>query len=105
MKILLSRRARADLDEIRDYTVEHWGRDQWLRYFRNIAAAFDLIAKRPEGGRPRDMFAEGLFSVLCQKHVIFYRRSTAEKDAIEIVRIVHQARQLPALIYYDDLAD
>ena len=105
MAILLSRRARADLDEIRDYTVERWGRGQWLKYYRGLAAAFDLIQARPNKGKNRDLFVPGLMSVLCQKHVIFYRRSNAADGAIVIIRIVHQARHLPALSYYDDLAD
>jgi len=28
--MLLSRRARADLEEIRRYTIKTWGRAQWL---------------------------------------------------------------------------
>ena len=105
MAILLSRRARSDLDEIRDYTLERWGQDQWFKYYRGISAAFELIQARPDEGKPRDLFAPGLMSVLCQKHIIFYRRSEAANGAIVVVRIVHQARHLPALAYYDDLAD
>jgi len=35
--IRLSRQARADLEEIRRYTVKTWGRAQWLRYYRGLA--------------------------------------------------------------------
>jgi plasmid stabilization system protein ParE len=40
MKLRLSDAARADLDEIRLYTLERFGAGQWLIYSRAIEAAF-----------------------------------------------------------------
>ena len=40
MRAKLTRTARRDLDAIRRFTVETWGRDQWLRYFAGLSAAF-----------------------------------------------------------------
>jgi toxin ParE1/3/4 len=42
-------------------------------------------------------------SLNCEKHVIFYQRLDAAKGAPVVLRIVHQRRHLPALVYYDDL--
>jgi toxin ParE1/3/4 len=101
--ILVSRLARADLEDIRRYTVETWGRAQWLAYYRKLVQGFELIAKNLEAGRDRSLFVPGMRSLNCEKHVIFYQRLEAAKRAPVVLRIVHQKRHLPALIYYDDL--
>lgn len=103
VSILLSRLARADLEEIRRYTVETWGRAQWLVYYRKLVQGFETIARHPDAGRDRSLFVPGMRSLNCEKHVIFYQRLDAAKGAPVILRIVHQKRHLPALVYYEDL--
>ena len=103
MTIRLSRLARQDLDDIRRYRVETWGRDQWLKYCRGLVRAFEGIAANPDGGRDRNLFAPGLRSVNYRQHVIFFARVGAAGDAPVILRIVHQRRHMPALIYFEDL--
>jgi toxin ParE1/3/4 len=101
--LLLSRRARADLEEIRRYTLETWGRAQWLVYYRKLVQGFETIANNPEAGRDRSLFVPGMRSLVCEKHVIFYRRLALANDAPVVLRILHQRRYLPALVYCDDL--
>lgn len=103
MSIKLSRQARGDLDDIRAYTIEIWGRDQWLQYYRGMVAAFERISASPMSGRSRDLFGPGMRSLTYQKHLIFFAPLSAAKGAPVILRIVHQSRYLPALAYYDDL--
>lgn len=103
MAIKLSRLARRDLDEIRRYTVERWGRAQWLTYFRGLVRAFDEIAADPDRGRDRSLFAPSLRSVNYRRHVIFYARIAAADGEPVILRIVHGRRNLPALVYYEDI--
>ncbi|MGZ0187217.1 MAG: type II toxin-antitoxin system RelE/ParE family toxin [Alphaproteobacteria bacterium] len=103
MNIQLSRLAQADLDDIRDYTVETWGRAQWLKYFRGMAAAFKKISVDPMAGRSRDLLGPGLRSLPYEKHLIFFAPIPAAGGAAVILRIIHQRRYLPALAYYDDL--
>lgn len=103
VKVLLSRLARADLEDIRRYSVETWGRAQWLVYYRKLAQGFEYIAKNPEAGRDRSLFVPGMRSLNCERHVIFYQQLDAAKGAPVVLRIVHQKRHLPALVYYDDL--
>ena len=103
MTIRLSHPARRDLDEIRRYTVETWGHDQWLTYYRGLVRAFEGIAADPDGGRDRSLFAAGLRSVNHNRHVIFYARIAAAADEPVILRIVHQRRNLPALVYFEDI--
>ena len=103
VKILLSRRARADLEDVRRYTVDTWGRAQWLLYYRKLVQGFEFITKNPEAGRDRGLFAPGMRSLNCEQHVIFYQRLDAANGAPVVLRIVHQKRHFPALIYYDNL--
>jgi len=103
MKFHLSNLARADLEDIRTYTVDTWGRDQWLAYYRQIVRAFERIAAHPDAGRDRSLFVSGMRSINCEKHVIFYKCLAVADDAPVILRIIHQKRHMPALIYYDDL--
>ena len=103
MSIKLSRLALRDLDEIRRYTVKTWGRDQWLTYYRGLVGTFDSIAANPDGGRDRSLFAVGLRSVNYRRHVVFYARIAAAGDEAVILRIVHQRRNMPALVYFEDI--
>lgn len=103
MAIRISLLARADLDEIRHYTVQTWGRAQWLAYYRTLVQAFERIGQDPALGRDRSLFAAGMRSLNCEKHVIFFQPVVAASGQPVILRIVHQRRYLPALVYYDDL--
>ena len=49
------------------------------------------------------LFAPGLRSVGYKRHVIFFARIAGAGGEPVILRIVHQRRNMPALIYYEDL--
>ena len=103
MTIRLSRLARRDLDDIRHYTLASWGRDRWLDYYGGMARAFEGIAGDPDGGCDRSLFAPGLRSVNYRRHVIFFARIEAAGGEPVILRIVHHRRNLPALVYCEDI--
>lgn len=103
MTVKLSKLAMNDLNDIRDYTTKNWGRGQWLKYYRGMVAAFARIEERPDEGRDRSLFAEGMRSINYERHIIFYARLKSASDQPVVLRIVHQRRNLPALLYYEDL--
>ena len=103
MTIRLSGSARSDLEDIRDYTARTWGRDQWLVDYRHLVTAFERITEDPGVGRDRSLVLPGMRSVNCQRHVIFFKQLDAADGAPVILRIVHQRRNMPALVYYEDL--
>lgn len=103
MTIRLSRLAQADLDDIRDYTIETWGRGQWLKYYRGMVSVFDKINDDPMAGRSRELFGQRMRSLPYEKHLVFFASITAAQGRPVILRVVHQSRFLPALAYYDDL--
>lgn len=103
MTMRLTRRARADLDSIRDYTQDTWGDAQWETYFAGLVAAFEKIAADPSVGRDRSLLGEGMRSLLYEQHIIFFAPVAVVDGAPVILRILHQRRYLPALIYYEDI--
>ena len=101
MTIRLSRLARKDLDEIRRFTVETWGHDQWLAYYRGLVRTFEAITANPDGGRDRSLFAPGLRSLTYKRHVVFFARIAAADNEPVVLRIVHERRNMPALVYFE----
>ncbi|MEJ0045705.1 MAG: type II toxin-antitoxin system RelE/ParE family toxin [Rhodospirillales bacterium] len=51
-RIVVSPRARGDLEDIWDYTVERWGLDQAEFYFRQLWQHIDAVAMRRLSGDP-----------------------------------------------------
>jgi toxin ParE1/3/4 len=99
----LSGRARRDLDEIRDWTIATWGREQWQVYYRGLAAAFRRIAAEPTCGRPRDVLGNGMRSLVYERHLIFFAPVASFSGQPVILRILHQRRNLSAVTYLDEL--
>ena len=91
------------MDEIRRYMIETWGRDQWLIYYRGLVRAFEGIVADPDGGRDRSLFAAGLRSVNYKRHVIFFARIAVADGEPVILKIVHQRRNMLALVYFEDI--
>jgi toxin ParE1/3/4 len=51
MRLILSPRAQSDLDDIWEYTIEHWGIRQAEIYIRLVKTATDAVAADPKVGR------------------------------------------------------
>lgn len=100
--VRLSLLAKQDIEDIRSFTVEHWGREQWLRYFGALAAGFDRILENPDVGRLRPLIGQGVRSVPCQEYLIFYRSGRDGRPVV--LRIIHERRNLAAQSCEDDLA-
>ncbi len=88
MRLELSRSARADLDGIRDHSVEQFGTERTLLYLDAIEQVFRRIIDHPEIGTPQPDLAERLRGMSVGAHRLFYR---AETDTIIVVRILHKA--------------
>ena len=94
-KVVLSKAADADLEDIFDFTLEEFGLDQAVSYVSRFDGTFETISDNPEIGRERKEIRENLRSLAKEKHVIFYR---VLKDHIRIVRILHGLRDLPKFL-------
>ena len=85
--------ARSDLDDIWFYIAQDnvEAADKFIRF---IVAKFPKLAAWPEIGRQREELSPRLRSLVVGQHVIFYRPM---ENGIEIVRVLHGARDLPPL--------
>jgi toxin ParE1/3/4 len=101
--VRLSRRALKDIQEIKTYTVEHWGEAGWLRYFAGLSAALDRVAEDPAIGRPRDTLLYGMRSLTYERHLIFFMPARERGSRTAVLRIAHLARNLSALAYNDEI--
>ncbi len=92
-KVLRTRRGRQDLIDI----WRHIGRDDPAaadRLLDRIDARCALLAEHPQLGPERADIRPGLRYLVVERYVILYR--TVE-GGVEIVRVVHGARDLPKL--------
>ena len=92
--IRISEVASADLDDIWFHIASDSpsNADRFLdRLLRTIT---DTLAVAPLAGRARDEFETGLRSFPFESYVIFYR---VPRDDVEIIRIIHGARDLGAI--------
>ena len=85
---LLTPRARADLDEIWNYTAERWSVPQAERYLREIQRGIEAVAIRPGLGRRCDELRAGYYKMPVGSHILFYRRTESK---IHVVRVLHQS--------------
>ncbi len=86
IRIVLTPRAVADLNEIWDYTIERWSDDQAERYVRNIWRAIEAAAADPKRTRSCDDIRPGYRKQLAGSHVIFFK---VIRGGIDVVRILH----------------
>ena len=96
-RVQVSREAKADLREIRDH-VAAFNVGAAKKLVRQIAATFDTLGDMPMVGRERDDLAVGLQSLVVGKYIVVYR---LPEDAVEIVRVLHGARNVPSFFGED----
>jgi toxin ParE1/3/4 len=85
---LLSPAAQADVDDIWNYTAEHWGVDQAEGYVQNLRDACEALETGMQSGRPVEIRA-GYRKILVGAHVLFFKKK--DDGTIVIMRILHQS--------------
>lgn len=87
-RIVLSRLAAADLDDIWDYSAATWDDAQAERYLRQLWKDMQAVAEACIPSRDAGAIRPGYRSFPSGSHVIFFRN---RPDGIEIVRGLHRA--------------
>ena len=96
--IVLQPRAKADLSDIWQFMAED-SDDQADAFIDLIDQKFQLLAQQSGLGRRREELAEGLRSFPVGRYVIFY---LPIPDGVQIVRLLHGARDIEAAITKPD---
>jgi len=96
-RILRRPLAGADIDEIWDYIAEDsvGEADAWVD---RLDAKLRLLAPQPLMGRSRDELSPGVRSLPFGRYVIFYLPLA---DGIDVVRVLHSARDIEAIFEKD----
>jgi toxin ParE1/3/4 len=107
-RIRLSEAAEQDFVSILRWTAETFGPRQARTYRETLLTALTALADGPDviGSRPRDEIQPGLRTLHVARHrrrgrhIILYR--TAGADTIEVLRILHEAMDLPRHVPQQD---
>jgi toxin ParE1/3/4 len=88
-QIRISPRASADLTEIWSYIADDSAANADA-FIDKLDETIQMLANQSGAGRRREELAPGIFG----RYVIFYR---GNQDAIEIVRVLHGARDIQTI--------
>ncbi|MGH6719569.1 MAG: type II toxin-antitoxin system RelE/ParE family toxin [Alphaproteobacteria bacterium] len=87
----LTLRAKGDILDIADFTIQRWDADQAGRYLQGLEHLLGELARQPRMGRARPELGERVLSFRCESHMIYY---IAARPGIVVLRILH-GRQDP----------
>lgn len=88
MRLELSLRAIADLDDIRDFSVERFGAARAILYLDAIERAFRRLLAHPEIGVLRDDLGAAVRSYPVEQHRIYY---VTRRERVVVRRVLHKA--------------
>ena len=97
-RLQFSRLARRDLASIGRFTVDNWGENQAVHYFKQIDDCCRLLCAKQMVGRPCNQIARGLMRKETGKHVIVYKNLD---ETVLVCRVLHQST-LPGGRDFDD---
>jgi toxin ParE1/3/4 len=83
---VLSPLAKADIEDIWNYTASHWNITQAEKYLRQIQAAIETLAADPLVARSCEKIRTGYRKHPVGSHVLFVRLTPT---GIDVVRILH----------------
>jgi toxin ParE1/3/4 len=87
LKLRLSPKAEADLDDIWLYTLDNWGRNQAKEYLLALDRAIELLRDNPMIGLSVEDIRPGYRRMPMTSHIIIYR---TQGDSLEIIRFLHK---------------
>ncbi len=97
MKLIISAQAQNDLDAIAEYIAQD-NLPAAERLIGRLADKFDRICASPGIGSPRSELMRGLRGQAFGRYIIYYR---VRADELEIVRVVHSARDQQRAFLHD----
>ena len=87
MRLELSRKALADLDDIRDFSVVSFGVERAILYLDGIDQAFRRLRDHPRIGMSHAEVGEAALSYPVGEHRIFY---DVFDDRVIVQRVLHK---------------
>jgi len=84
--------AKADLFEIRRFTLQEWGVSQTEKYFSELRKTLRLLVEFSAQGRHRPEASEGVLSFPYASHIIYYM---VHQQQLVVFAVLHK-RMAPA---------
>jgi toxin ParE1/3/4 len=91
-KYTLNPQAIKDLEDIYQYSCNHWGEEQAAQYIRDIDKAFISLTTNDKAGHDFSFVRPGLRAFHLKSHSIYYRLSNS---GIVITRFLHHSMDSP----------
>jgi len=76
--------AKCDLEDITQYTVKVWGKQQTLKYLDELRSKTIALSRNPNAGTRRDNIYPNLLSFPIRKHIIYYLK---QEEGVIIVSL------------------
>ena len=90
MKLAWSNLAKRELDELRRYSIERWGRAVATRYLEDVRDAAKRLAANPARAKP----LRGSFHILrVRSHYLIVHRDESV-DRLTVARVLHTAMDI-----------
>jgi toxin ParE1/3/4 len=101
MKVRLTPDAEADLEGIGDKIAE-FNAARAVTYVRELRERCHRIGEFPHAGPPRPQWGEGIRIAIHGSYIAVYR---VRDEMVQVLRVVHGARDLDALFEEEPLPD
>jgi toxin ParE1/3/4 len=98
MRLFFSPLAEQDLENIADYIAAD-NPARALSFVQELRKQCERISANPRGYRERPEFGEGVRSCAHGRYAIFF---TLDAEKVTVVRILHGARDFPAIFEAED---
>lgn len=86
-RLILTRKALADLEGIWTYGEEQWGEVQAEAYAAALNAAMRTVAENPLPAVACERVRPGFRRLRCRSHVIYF---TMQGEDVRVIRVLHQ---------------
>lgn len=86
-RLILSPKAKSDLNNIWDYSLDTWGEEKAETYLRQIWAKLNECAENPELSASAAIVRKDYRKMVVASHVVYFKEI---EDGIDVVRILHQ---------------
>lgn len=107
--VRLTAAAESDFKRIIEWTIDHFGEPQARAYAQTLSMALEALTEGPSaiGAKRREEILKGLLSLHVARqgrkgsHFVLFRVSP-DGDAIDVLRLLHDATDLPRHLGRED---
>lgn len=86
-EVILRPEAALDIEDIADYTIQQWGKDQARKYVAELRQMIERLSDNAERFPLSDLPFPGLHRMRCRHHLVYY---LVDEAHVDVVRILHE---------------